>query len=334
MGSMPSARRFSSLLIAWASSFLLVVLGAGAAPQQEPRSKSAAAPPPSAAPPAKTSHAGFSPIPLYKDLARDVGLTASHISTPDKRYIIESMSGGVGLFDCDNDGRLDAVMVNGSSVERFRKGGDPLVTLYHQEPGGTFKDITKQAGLTRLGWGMGVAVADYDNDGWLDLFVTGYGGSALYHNLGNCKFGDVTDKAGVRGSGFMTGAAWGDYDRDGFVDLYVSRYVHVDIEHLPEFGSNKFCRYKGVLVQCGPWGLEGESDILYHNRGDGTFEEVSKKAALPTPWVITAWASSGRTTTTMAGSTSSLPTTPLRAISTTTIMTVLSRTSACSPGSY
>ncbi len=127
---------------------------------------------------------------------------------------------------------------------------------------------------------MGVAVADYDNDGNLDLFVTGFGGSALYHGLGNCKFEDVTEKAGVAGSGFMTGAAWGDYDRDGFVDLYVSRYSHLDMNNLPQFGSNKFCRFKGILVQCGPWGLEGESDFLYHNRGDGTFEEVSLKAGV------------------------------------------------------
>ena len=228
----------------------------------------------------KTDRSGFPPVPVFKDIANEVGLTASHISTGEKRYILESMSGGVGLFDCDNDGRLDIVMANGSTVERFRKGGDPMVTLYHQEPDGNFKDITKQAGLTRLGWGMGVAVADYDNDGKLDLFVTGYGGNVLYHNLGNCRFEDVTEKAGVRGGGFSTGAAWGDYDRDGNVDLFVARYTHVDMDHLPQFGSNKYCRYKGVLVQCGPWGLVGESDFLYRNRGDGTFEEVSQKAGV------------------------------------------------------
>jgi len=155
-----------------------------------------------------------------------------------------------------------------------------MVTLYHQEPDGKFKEITKEAGLTRLGWGMGVAVADYDNDGKLDLFVTGYNGNVLYHNLGNCKFEDVTERAGVRGGGFSTGAAWGDYDRDGNVDLFVARYSHLDLNHLPQFGSNKFCRFKGILVQCGPWGLEGESDFLYHNRGDGTFEEVSLKAGV------------------------------------------------------
>ncbi len=228
----------------------------------------------------KTDRTGLPPVPKFKDVAKEVGLTAVHISAPEAHYVIDSTSGGVGLFDCDDDGRLDVVLVNGSTVERFRAGGDPLVTLYHQEPDGTFKDITKEAGLTRRGWGMGVAVADYDNDGKLDLFVTGFGGSALYHGIGNCKFEDVTEKAGVGGSGFMTGAAWGDYDRDGFVDLFVSRYSHLDMNNLPQFGSNKFCRFKGILVQCGPWGLEGESDFLYHNRGDGTFEEVSVKAGV------------------------------------------------------
>jgi hypothetical protein len=219
--------------------------------------------------------------PVFEDVARHSGLTVPHISSPDKRYVIESMSGGVGLFDCDNNGKLDILTINGSTVDRYRDGGgDPMVTLYHQEPDGTFKDITKAAGLIRRGWGMGVAVADFDNDGLLDLFVTGYGGNVLYRNLGNCKFEDVTDKAGVRGGGFSTGAAWADYDRDGHVDLFVSRYVHVDLNNLPEFGKGKFCRYKGVLVQCGPWGLQGESDLLYHNRGDGTFEEVSVRAGL------------------------------------------------------
>jgi enediyne biosynthesis protein E4 len=217
---------------------------------------------------------------VFEDVAPKSGLTVPHISSPDKRYVIESMSGGVGLFDCDNDGRLDIVTVNGSTVERYREGGDPMVTLYHQQADGTFTDITKAAGLTRRGWGMGVAVADFDNDGLLDLYVTGYGGNVLYHNLGNCKFEDVTEKAGVRGGGFSTGAAWADYDRDGHVDLFVSRYVHVDINNLPEFGRDKFCRYKGVLVQCGPWGLQGESDLLFHNRGDGTFEEVSVRAGV------------------------------------------------------
>jgi hypothetical protein len=223
-------------------------------------------------------------LPRFKDVAREVGLTVPHISSPDKQYIVESMSGGVGLIDCDNDGKLDIIVVNGSTLDHFRNGGDPLITLYHQDAGFKFRDITQSAGLTRKGWGMGVAVGDYDNDGLPDIYVTGYGGNALYRNLGNCKFEDVTDKAGVAVGGFSTGAAWADYDRDGHLDLFVSRYVHFDMGKLPTFGSDeKTCRFKGIRVQCGPWGMQGESDLLFHNRGDGTFEEVSKKAGVDDP---------------------------------------------------
>jgi enediyne biosynthesis protein E4 len=224
-------------------------------------------------------------LPHFEDIAPQAGLTVPHISSPDKRYIIESVSGGIGLIDCDNDGKLDIIVVNGSNVDRYRKqGGDPLVTLYHQDADLKFSDITKQAGLTRKGWGMGVAVADYDNDGLPDIYVTGYNGNALYHNLGNCRFEDVTEKAGVAVGGLSLGAAWGDYDRDGHVDLFVSRYVHVDMNKLPELGSDeKFCRFRGVLVQCGPWGMQGESDFLFHNRGDGSFEDVSRKAGVDDP---------------------------------------------------
>jgi hypothetical protein len=228
-------------------------------------------------------------IPQFEDIAQKAGLTVAHISSPDKKYIVESMSGGVGLIDCDNDGKLDIITVNGSTVQRYKEGGDLMITLYRQDADSKtndphFTDITKSAGLTHKGWGMGVAVADYDNDGLQDIYVTGYGGNALYHNLGNCKFEDVTDKAGVGAGGFSTGAAWADYDRDGRVDLFVSRYVHVDIDDLPQFGNDpRFCRFKGVLVQCGPWGMPGESDLLFHNKGDGTFEEVSKKAGVDDP---------------------------------------------------
>jgi len=223
-------------------------------------------------------------LPQFKDVSREVGLTIPHISTPDKQYIVESMSGGVGLIDCDNDGKLDIIVANGSTIDHFRQGGDPLITLYHQDADFKFSNITQAAGLARKGWGMGIAVADYDNDGLPDIYVTGYGGNALYRNLGNCKFEDVTGKAGVGAEGFSTGAAWGDYDRDGHVDLFVSRYVHFDINKLPTFGSDeKTCRFKGIRVQCGPWGMQGETDLLFHNRGDGTFEEVSKKARVDDP---------------------------------------------------
>jgi hypothetical protein len=244
---------------------------------------------PNASPAQKAQPPGVQSTPQFEDIAQKAGLTVSHISSPDKKYIVESMSGGVGLIDCDNDGKLDIITVNGSTVQRYKEGGDLMITLYHQDtdPQGNsphFTDITKSAGLTHRGWGMGVAVADYDNDGLQDIYVTGYGGNALYHNLGDCKFEDVTDKAGVGAGGFSTGAAWADYDRDGRVDLFVSRYVHVDIDNLPQFGNDpRFCRFEGVLVQCGPWGMPGESDLLFHNKGDGTFEEVSKKAGVDDP---------------------------------------------------
>ena len=196
----------------------------------------------------------------------------------EMKYIVQQMAGGVALFDCDNDGKLDIAVVTPSTIEGFKAGGDLMVRLYHQDEGFRFADITKSSGLTRKGWGMGLAVADYDNDGLPDLYVTGYGGNALYHNLGNCKFEDVTERAGVAGGGFSTGAAWGDYDRDGHVDLFVSRYIHTDARNLGAIKTN----YKGLIVEA-PWGMSGETDFLFHNRGDGTFEEVSKKAGVNDP---------------------------------------------------
>ena len=239
---------------------------------------------------AATHNSPAKPAPRFEDVARQAGLTVPHISTPDKKYIVESMSGGAGFIDCDGDGKLDIVTVNGSSVDRFLAGGDLLVTLYHQDaaPAPTsvpkFTDITKSAGLNVKGWGMGVAVADFDNDGRPDLFVTGFDRNVLYRNLGGCKFEDVTAKAGLTAGGFNAGAAWGDFDRDGNVDLFVARYVKLDIHHLPEFGSKEAsCSILGMKVQCGPLGLPGETNLFYRNKGDGTFEEISKQAGVDNP---------------------------------------------------
>jgi hypothetical protein len=216
----------------------------------------------------------------FREVSKEAGLTTVPFSSMKQHYVVETISGGVALFDCDNDGKLDILVANDATIEQAKSGGVPMVTLYHQGENLKFTDITKEAGLTHKGWGMGIAVADYDNDGLPDIYVTGYNGNVLYHNLGNCKFEDVTQKAGVAGGGFSAGAAWADYDRDGHVDLFVSRYVHTDLDHLPtaENPSKNFF-HKGLPVE-NPWTMDGETDFLFHNRGDGTFEEVSKKAGV------------------------------------------------------
>jgi hypothetical protein len=210
---------------------------------------------------------------------QEFGIPVPTAAAGDGKYTVQQIAGGVALFDCENDGKLDIAFVNESTVELVKAGkGVPMVSLYHQGAGLKFTDVTKAAGLTRTGWGMGISVADYDNDGLLDLFVSGYGGNALYHNLGNCKFEDVTEKSGVNRPGYNTGAAWGDFDRDGYVDLFVAHYVHTDLNKADPIKTN----YKGLMVEA-PWGMTGEGDVLFHNRGDGTFEEVGKKAGVDDP---------------------------------------------------
>jgi hypothetical protein len=223
---------------------------------------------------------GQSPAIHFREIGKEAGITKVPYSSKNQHYVVETISGGVALFDCDNDGKLDILLVNDATIEQAKSGGMPMVVLYHQGENLKFTDITQVAGLTHKGWGMGIAVADYDNNGLPDIYVTGYGGNVLYRNLGNCKFEDVTQKAGVAGGGFSTGAAWADYDHDGHLDLFVSRYVHTDLNHLPTAENpTKNFFHKGLPVE-NPWTMEGETDFLFHNRGDGTFEEVSRKAGV------------------------------------------------------
>jgi|HubBroStandDraft_5_1064220.scaffolds.fasta_scaffold01665_2 hypothetical protein len=216
----------------------------------------------------------------FRDVAAQTGLTTIPHFDADKRYLIEMMGGGIALFDCDGDGKLDIVTVTDSTIGSYLNGGDPMVTLYHQDGDLHFTDVTKSAGLTTRGWGMGVAVGDYDNDGLPDIYVTGYGHNVLYHNLGGCKFEDVTEKFHLAGGGFSVGAAWADYDRDGRLDLFVSRYVNSDISNLPQPGNAAF-NYQGLPMEVPV--SAGETDFLFHAKAGGGFEDVAEKAGVSNP---------------------------------------------------
>ncbi|MGH9971046.1 MAG: CRTAC1 family protein [Pyrinomonadaceae bacterium] len=228
------------------------------------------------------THAQTSSV-LFTDVAQQAGITFKHVASPDKKYIVESMSGGVALIDYNNDGYLDIYFVNSLTVDLVKSNQKTKSALYHNNGDGTFTDVTAKAGVGDIGWGMGVAVGDYDNDGFDDLYVTCLGKNRLFKNNGNGSFKDVTQNAGVGDPRWSTGAAFVDFDRDGKLDLFVSNYVAFDIDHLPEFGKGRTCQYKGVAVQCGPRGLPGAGDSLYRNNGDGTFEDVSKKAGVSDP---------------------------------------------------
>jgi hypothetical protein len=200
---------------------------------------------------------------------------------PEKRYIIEAKGGGgAAWIDYNQDGFPDLFLVNGSTFENWRRGDSPRSHLYRNNGDGTFTDVSEDSGLDHTGWGMGVCVGDYDNDGLEDLYVTYYGGNVLYHNNGNGTFADVTERAGARGHGWGMGCAFGDYDNDGRLDLYVANYLDIDIEHLGEPGSAANCTYRGIATFCGPRGLWGGRDILFHNNGDGTFADVTEQAGI------------------------------------------------------
>jgi hypothetical protein len=193
------------------------------------------------------------------------------------------MSGGLALIDYDADGFPDIYFVNSLTVDLVKSNEKTKSTLYRNNGDGTFADVTDKAGVGDVGWGMGVAVGDYNNDGFDDLYVTCLGPNRLFKNNGNGTFTDVTKAAGTTDPRWSTGAAFFDYDSDGHLDLFVSNYVDFDINHLPEFGKGKPCQYKSIPVQCGPRGLPGAGDTLYHNNGDGTFTDVSKKAGVSDP---------------------------------------------------
>jgi hypothetical protein len=221
------------------------------------------------------------PLATFADIAEKAGLTMQNIfgGVDTKKYIVETTGTGIAIFDYDNDGWPDIFLVNGTRLEGFPSGQAPSNHLYRNNHDGTFTDVTAKAGLTATGWGQGVCVGDYDNDGWEDLYVTYYGKNRLYHNQGGV-FTEVAEKAGIAGSGkaWGTGCAFVDYDRDGKLDLMVSNYVDFDLSSAPAPGDRATCIWKGVPVMCGPRGLPGAKNILYHNRGDGTFEDVTTKA--------------------------------------------------------
>jgi enediyne biosynthesis protein E4 len=219
---------------------------------------------------------------LFVDVTRASGIDFQlTCGGKEKLYIIETMCGGAAAFDYDNDGWMDILLVDGSTLADYGAGKCHPPRLYHNNHDGTFTDVSAKSGLKFCGWGYGVAVGDYDNDGWEDVYITGFHGSALYHNNHDGTFTDVTAKAGVANAqGWGTSAAFGDYDNDGNLDLYVANYVDLDIDHLPKFGDGPFCQYRGIPVNCGPRGLKGGRDRLYHNNGDGTFTDVTEKLGI------------------------------------------------------
>jgi hypothetical protein len=216
----------------------------------------------------------------FTDITTQAGITFKHVASPEKKYIVESMSGGLALFDYDNDGDLDIYFVNSLTVDLVKSKGKTKSELYRNDGNGKFTEVGEKAGVSDIGWGMGAAAGDYNNDGFEDLYVTCLGPDHLLKNNGNGTFTDVTAKAGVNDPRWTTGAAFVDYDNDGDLDLFVSNYVDFDINNLPEFGQGKTCQYKSIPVQCGPRGLKGAGDSLFRNNGDGTFTDVSKQAGV------------------------------------------------------
>ena len=224
---------------------------------------------------------------IFEDVSENAGLThwTHKMGTPQKKYIVETKGSGIGLIDYDNDGWLDIYVVNGSTFDALDgKETPPHAALFHNNHDGTFTDVAAKAGVTNDRWGTGVSIADYDNDSWPDIYVSNWGKNRLYHNNHDGTFTDVAEKAGVQLGNWSTGSTWGDYDGDGRLDLFVAGYVHYDRNNLPTSDTdgtvNAYCTFRGEPVACGPRGLKGEPDHLFHNNGDGTFTDVSEKAGV------------------------------------------------------
>jgi hypothetical protein len=219
--------------------------------------------------------------PELVDITASTGIPFEHLSSPEQKFIVESMGGGVALIDYDRDGWPDIYFTNAQNVDMALQGKKARSALYHNNRDGTFTDATEKAGVGYPCWAMGATVGDYNNDGWPDLLVTCFGGVVLYRNNGDGTFTDVTQAAGLSGDfQWATGAAFGDYDGDGWADLFVSHYVDFHLNDMAAFGSSETCRYMGIDVQCGPRGLKGSPDNLYHNNRDGTFTDVSERAGV------------------------------------------------------
>jgi enediyne biosynthesis protein E4 len=225
---------------------------------------------------------------IFMDVAKEAGVTASHVwgGRETQKYLIEIKGSGLAFFDFDNDGWLDIYLPNGIRLEEtYTPETAPISRLYKNNRDGTFQDITAHAGVGRTGWGTGVCIGDFDNDGWDDLFCTYWGHNILYHNNGDGTFSDVTRQAGLYGdrTRWGTGATFLDYDRDGYLDLFVANYVELDISKVAKPGEPGGCTWRNRPAPCGPMGLPPGINILYHNNGDGTFSDVSGKAGILKP---------------------------------------------------
>ena len=226
---------------------------------------------------------------IFQDVSEKAGLTVwrHKMGTPQKNYILETTGSGVALLDYDNDGWIDIYLVNGSTLEALDgKEEPPHAALFHNNHDGTFTEVAAKAGVSNDRWGFGVAVGDYDGDGWPDLYVGNFGSNRLYHNNHDGTFTDVAEKAGVTLGNWSTGASFGDYDGDGRLDIFVPGYIHWNVNKPPPSPASVrgngffYCQYRGAPVMCGPRGLRGEDDHLFHNNGDGTFSDVSEKAGV------------------------------------------------------